>query len=208
MKKTVFILTLIASISSFAQSNSLSTNMSKTSSGNSQKGFYIGADYMNISDVKIDYSFRGNGRSASGDTVGGTHIGMGGITLGYNKTPDRGFGFSAGARFLESFNRSEYEDWKIQMIIPEANLTLAVNSLLVIYAGLNSAVFTGSSSADRLQSRPGFQSGLGFRLTKNVAWNAGYTIINQHINDKLEIGTAAEVDVRYSGFNSNLTYTF
>lgn len=207
MKKLVIVFVLLTSISSFAQSNSLSTNVSK-SKGKSQKGFYMGLDYMNLTDLQIKYKFKSDYGNHSGRSERGTSLGVGGVTLGYNQTPDRGFGFSAGARFLEAINRSEYGDQKLQMIIPEGNITLAASSLFTIYAGLNAAVWTGSTAATQYKTQLGAQAGMGLRFTKNLALNAGYTMMNQKYSETDDYLTEYELEMQISGFTSSLVYTF
>lgn len=206
MKKIVLMFALMLSISSFAQDNNLSTRASRPASP-SPLGIYVGLDYMNLTDVHMQYSAKTPYGTYTDHMESGTHLGMAGIAVGYDRTPDRGIGFKAGLRLLESFNRSEFGEDKLQMIIPEVNLTVAATNWLVGYAGANAAVWTGSSAAYKYKTQLGGQAGLGLRFTKNIALNAGYTILSQKASDS-SFGTDVDMDIQVSGFNTNLTYMF
>jgi hypothetical protein len=206
MKKVVLMFALMLSASSFAQDNQLSTRASKPASP-SPLGIYVGADYMNLTDVHAQRTAKTPYGTYSDHAEYGAQLGMAGITVGYDRTPDSGIGFKAGLRLLESFNRSEYGDDKLQMIIPEVNLTLAATNWLVGYAGANAAVWTGSSAAYKFKTQIGGQAGLGLRFTKNIGLNAGYTIMSEKISES-NFGTETDLDLQISGFNTNLTYMF
>lgn len=207
MKKFAIILALATSVNAFAQTNDSTARVNVKEMDQSQKGFYVGADYMNLTDVHSKINYKTSYASGSDTSVGGTQLGMAGVTLGYVRTPDRGFGFSGGVRLLEAFNKSEYGEMKLQTIVPEANLTLAMNRLLVGYAGLNAAAFTGSTAATKFQTNLGAQAGLGLRLNSNVAINAGYTMLNQKMTEKSG-SDSYDVEFQISGFNTNVVYVF
>lgn len=108
---------------------------------------------------------------------------------------------------MESFNRSEYEDTKLYIVMPQANLTVAANQMLIAYAGGNVAVLSGSSSISKYKSSLGLQAGLGLRFSKDISISAGYTMMNQRFEETQD-NVEVEADVRLSGFNSSLLYTF
>lgn len=206
MKKKVVLFSLFLSCAALAQNTSIT---GKGSGGDhSQKGFYIGFDYMNLTDVHSKIIFSSDAGKADYEE-NGTHLGTAGIRLGYNSTPESGFGYEAGARFLENFNKSEYGggDNKLYMIIPEVNATFAANRFLVGYIGINAAIFNGSTAAEQYKTDVGGQLGLGFRFTKELALNAGYTILRQRAS-LTNSSFDADVEYQIGGFNSNLTYTF
>jgi opacity protein-like surface antigen len=205
MKKIIFSSVLLLSMVSGAQENVMSTSQKYE---NGQKGMYVGVDYMNLTDAHVKITAKSDTYGNFNDnSVGGTHLGLAGVTLGYTQTPEQGLGFSMGARLLESFNQSEYGDTKLQAIIPEANLTLAANRYFIGYVGANAAVLTGSSTASKFKTQLGLQGGLGVRFTKNLALNAGYTMINQKMTNS-DGAFDIEAEFQWSGFNSNVVYTF
>jgi hypothetical protein len=207
VKKSVLILVLALSFSAFAQNNVVTGKFHEGE--RSQKGFYVGADYMNLTDVHVKITANGSWGSSSSKSEGGLHLGAAGVRLGYTQTPETGVGFEGGVRILETFNSSEYGDMKLQMIIPEANIKFAVNRFFLGYAGFNTAVWTGSTTANRYKTGLGGQAGLGIRFNKELALNTGYTIMNQTYSEtSSEFGSNFNLDLQISGFNSNLTYTF
>lgn len=135
-------------------------------------------------------------------------MGLAGVSAGYGMTESNGFGLKAGIRLLDSFNRGEYGDQKVQIIIPEGNLTFSANELFSLYGGLNAAVLTGSTSINKYKTQIGAQAGCGINFTKQVALNAGYTILRQKLSDTSDSGLKVDIDAQLSGFNSALTYTF
>jgi len=174
-----------------------------------QKGFYIGSEYMNLTDMRVTVRGTSEYGNFNDRYEGGTHLGVAGIRLGYAQTPEKGFGFEAGARLLESLNRSEYGDTKLQMIVPEGNLTGAVNRYFLGYIGLNVAVWTGSTEASKYKPGVGGQIGLGARFSKHFALNAGSTLMNQTLSSTSEFGNSKfDAEILVSGFTANLTYTF
>lgn len=208
MKRSFFVFALsLMTLSNtvFAQNNV--SRLQKPSQESPLKGAYIGLDYMNLSDLKVSSELKTSNGSSSYDSTGSTHLGLLGIRLGYGQTPESGLGYEGGVRFLESFNQSEYEDTKIYMIIPEANLKIALNKLLVAFAGVNFSMITGSSLYNDYKGQLGAQAGFGFRLPYQVAINLGYTMMNQKFESR---GSNASLsgDVRLSGFNSNVVYLF
>lgn len=197
-------------MNTFAQGgNTTTSNSSMRKMDDRKTGIYVGLTYMNLSDIKMDYKakHKPTGTKFSDSSTGGTHLGMAGIAAGYDRTPDFGLGFNAGAQLMESFNRSEYGDTKLYIVMPQANLTVAANRMLTAYAGGNVAVWSGSSAANKYQSQLGLQAGLGLRFSKDIALSAGYTMMNQKYEtteDNIEI----DAEFRVSGFNSALVYTF
>jgi hypothetical protein len=189
----------------FGQNGSgISTSMKKQDAGFSQQGFLVGAEYMNITELKIKIG--SDEHSESG------HLGMGGVRIGYNDTPDTGFGFNAGASFIRRTNKSE-SDGDFGFIIPSGNLTYGFQKYITGYAGLNVAILEEPSEAKEFfKPDLGLQAGLGFRFTKNIALNAGYMVIGQRVKttvyDNYEATSEEDGKVYYSGFNSSLVYTF
>lgn len=201
---------LLFSATSFAQSNvnTLKTE-SKSTPSQYENGLYLGLDYMNVTDIQMKTSVTSDVFELSqGErkSEGGTQLGLAGISIGYAKLPYQGFGFRAGSRFLESFNESEYGKQKLYMIVPELNAALALQRV-VIYAGINASVWTGSSDTNDYRTQIGAQTGLGFRINEHFTVNAGYTIMRQKLENKIRsISWSSELQA--SGFNSNVVYTF
>lgn len=207
MKKLALALILTVTSNCFAQQNSMSTTLPKPVD-NSQNGLYVGLDYMNLTDIHIKWESHSSDFSGTAKDEGGFHLGLAGVSFGYNKTPEQGLGVSAGLRLFQKLNHNENGDnTKIQIIVPEANFTLAANRYLTGYAGLNAAVLTGSTSTNDYRTQLGGQVGLGLRFTRNVAMNAGYTIIRQKVSYR-SADYSSDADFQFSGFNSNVTYTF
>jgi opacity protein-like surface antigen len=208
VKKILFILVMAVQMTAFAQDYETTTTMRMPSPGMSQRGFYIGMDYINITDLHITInSARRDSGSSHYYYEGGTHLGAAGITLGYNQTPERGVGFSVGGKLLQTFNSSEDGDQKVQFWIPEANLTLAMSRTLAAYLGLNTSFWTGAPSLNDYRPQVGGQAGLSLRFTKNVALNLGYLMMHQSSSIS-ETDYRAETDLVASGFNSNVVYNF
>jgi opacity protein-like surface antigen len=201
---TVFLASLMA-CTAFAQSGSgVSTSMKKRDAGFSQEGFQIGAEYMNISELRVKIG--SDDRSESG------HLGMAGVRIGYNHTPDTGIGFNAGASFLQRINHSEAVD-NFSFFIPSVNLTYGFHKYVTGFAGPNVAFLNEPSEAKEFfKPDLGLQAGLGFRFTENIALNAGYLVIGQRVRATVyhngEQISDDEGHVYYSGFNSSLVYTF
>lgn len=208
MKKIIAILSLVSMTSTvFAQGNISTEKMKKPD--RSQKGIYLGLSYLNLTDMHSNTKTIGEEESSSEYTETGTHLGAAGITLGYNRIPEKGFGFSAGAQLLESINRSENGDEKLNIIIPEANVALAANRYIFAFAGLNAAIWTGSAAMSKIKTQLGGQGGLGVRFNKSIVFNAGYLMMNQKVSTTSYDGKRQfDTDFQMSGFNSTLTYTF
>ena len=206
MKKLAMALVLGSSLSAFAQ-GSISTSQEKIAPSESQNGMYVGADYMNITDVHMKFTARSQGQTFSSSSVGGVSLGMAGVTLGYNKTPEIGLGFRGGAQLLQSINKSESGDTTFQILIPEFNGTLAIHQKAVLFAGVNTSVWGGSEGFRKYKSGLGLQAGITGRINRNLALNAGYTMMTQTLSDN-SFGSSVEMEVQASGFNSNVTYTF
>jgi hypothetical protein len=207
MKVIALLLASCLSSMALAQSNVSTGAMPKMK--NILSGVYVGVDYMNITDVKISYSLKGNnGGTSSGTNNSGTSLGAIGVRVGYDKTPIQGFGFAGGVRYLESMNTSESGPSKIQILIPEFNGTLAANSFFAVFAGLNYSKFVAPSFISKDNTgQLGMQFGFTGRFTKNIAANIGYTMINQKY-DKKEYWGSQSNDVRYGGFTTSMNYIF
>jgi len=207
----IVLLAALMTTAAFAQTetqteNGLSTSIDKFQIGHAQKGITVGAEYMNITNVRLEMN--------SQKVNLHTHLGMTGIRVGYNQTPDTGFGFNAIASYLESFNKSEAGDEKTAFFVPSGNLTYGFQQYLTGYAGFNVAFLT-SPSRDKDMFKPavGLQAGLGARFTKNLTLSAGYTILSQRVDFKTYVYSNGneqrqEGYLTMSGFNSNVTYTF
>lgn len=207
MKKIIAILSLLSMTSTvFAQGHISTEKMKKPDY--SQKGFYLGLSYINLTDVHAAFTSSGSAGENSGYSESGTHIGLAGVTLGYNRTPEKGFGFSAGAQILEAINRVEFDDEKLNIFLPEVNATFALNRSMLFFAGLNAGVWSGSETAKKFKTQLGGQGGIGIRFNRDLALNAGYTMMNQKYSDDSEGHQQFDADLQYSGFNSTLTYTF
>jgi len=206
----IVLLAALMTTAAFAQTeNDLSTsidNIDKFQIGHAQKGVTVGVEYMNITDVRLELNSQKFNLN--------THLGVTGIRVGYNQTPDTGFGFNAIASYLESFNKSEAGDEKTAFFVPSGNLTYGFQKYLTGYAGFNVAVMTSPSSAkDMFKPAMGLQAGLGARFTKNLTLSAGYTILSQRVDFKTYVYSNGneqrqEGYLTMSGFNSNVTYTF
>ena len=203
----IVLLTAIMTSAAFAQTEtSLSTEVDRFEAGHGQKGITVGAEYMNITDIRS--------RVGSEKSSVTTHLGMTGVRVGYNQTPDVGFGFTAIASYLQSFNKSEAgADEKVAFFVPSGNLTYGFQKYLTGYAGFNVGVLTAPSDMKKyFKPAIGWQAGLGVRVTKNVALNAGYTVISQQVDYKTYTYSGGEEKqtgyIDFGGFNSNLTYTF
>ena len=208
MKAVTGLLVLVLSSISFAQSN---TSKMKMGSGNSNplKGFSVGVDYMNITDLKSNVRAHSGGVSyPENKSEGGMSLGVVGVRIGYAKDMAKGFGWQAGTRYLETMNTSETNGAKYQLLIPEANLTYALNPYFSPYAGVNYSRFIAPSTfTDSFSGAFGVQFGMGVRFAKNVQANAGYTMMNQKLSMS-EPTYRASGEMRMSGFNANVNYVF
>jgi hypothetical protein len=208
MKNLVLILTLVTSTIGFAQDQAIRTRIVKKPKTNAQQGVYVGLDYMNLTDVHAKVSAKTPYGNFSDSTESGTALQMAGLTIGYNQTPDTGLGFSAGSRFLENFiDRKGETNQKLQMIVPEANLTFAATSNFILYGGANLSFWRASETDQTYEAQIGGQAGLAFRFTKDIALNMGYTVLNQKASTKTS-DMNADFELQLSGFTSNLIYTF
>jgi len=200
--------TLVAS-SAFAQDNNTTSQM-KRPQDSSQKGIFVGAEYINITDMNIEITAKSkNGFGSNSDkSSGGGHLGMAGVRLGYSQTPTVGAGFNAGLTVLTGINKSEYGDDNVTAYLPQGNFTFGFNKMLMAYIGPNIAILRSSSSFNDIYKPDiGGQIGLGLRLSKNLSLAAGSTLIRQKIEiDDSDVSATGELQL--SGFTSNLTYTF
>ena len=205
--KKILLAAMFLTTTAFAQGTSTNTMSTRPDRDHAQKGVYLGYEYMNLSDIHLRYKFSGTGFNSSGYREGGTHLGMSGINVGYNSTPDVGLGFKAGARILGAMNASEYGEKRIDMIIGEGNLTAAVNSYLAGYVGLNLAKFSGSQEIEKYETQVGGQFGVSVRFSNSIAANAGYTMLNQRRSSSTD-EQKETLEVLFSGFNTSFAYTF
>ena len=207
MKKMILALAITLPLSAFSQGNT-TTGARKEMAPKQKLGVYVGADYMNLSEAIVTLKTK-NGATINGsktDTnTSGIHMGMAGVRVGYEKLFPINIGFDLATRFIESFNKSEYGDTKLQMIIPEANFVAGVG-VFRAYIGANLATFTGSTAARDYKTQVGGQAGLGVRLPSGLGINAGSTLINQKLN--LDSANLEDADVLISGFTTNITYSF
>ncbi|MES3037701.1 MAG: hypothetical protein V4736_07315 [Bdellovibrionota bacterium] len=206
MKKLVVAIvgSVLVSQGAFAQGQSMSMQLEKPAI----KGFYVGADYMNLTDIKVKATafggayFRATGTNES-KSEGGTHVGMAGVRLGYIHPSPTKFAIGGGVRLIESFNRSEWGDSKVQIVMPEANLIYSFTEKVNTYGGINYAKFTGSSAANEFKPQLGLQAGLGMKFTRAISANAGYTMMGETIEDD-----RVKMEFVISGFNTNVNYSF
>lgn len=207
-------------LSAMAQVNASETRVRKSFS---QEGFFVGFEYMNLTDIHIksegsssstDKDGNVYSESRSDSSVAGTHMGLAGISLGYNSTPESGVGFIIGLRLMESFVRSEWGDQKLGIVMPEASLSFAFGKYAYSYAGLNVGKFSNSSGYNDFKPQIGAQIGLGLRFTPYLALNAGYTMIRQELNNSYTYSSSSgtvrgesKAEFQISGFSSGLSYT-
>jgi opacity protein-like surface antigen len=209
MKKIALSFALIcASLSAFGQQNELRTNLPNVEG--TKRGFFIGVDYMNLTDLTAKFETKskdGSYHNTANYTETG-HIGMGGLRLGYNQTPTFGPGFNAGLRMVETLNRSEWGgDNKVQMFIPEANFQFAFGENFVPYIGLNTSLWTGSSTMNVYRPGLGAQAGISFQFKRSVALNLGYTLLTQTYEQD-DSGYESKGDIQTGGFTTSVNYTF
>jgi hypothetical protein len=208
MKKIALALAVICTTASaFAQQNEMRSTMPKNDG--TKRGVYIGLDYINLTDIKSQSTMKekDTGITHSFDDSATTHAGVAGLRIGYSRTPSFGFGFNAGLRMLETFNRSESGDQKTQIFIPEGNMLFALSETFVPYLGLNTSVWTGSSNMNELHPGPGAQIGMGIQFNRSLALNVGYTFVSQTIKQE-EATYSTEGTFMVGGFTSNMNYTF
>jgi len=209
MNKQIFILVITALLASvaFAQSN-ISTSVESKYIGNSQRGFQVGIEYINLTDQQWEdtTSFGGETRHEKG--AGGMQAGVGGLRLGYNQTPEKGFGFNGALVYLETINKSEVGE-KLVILLPQGNLTYGMNRYLMGYAGLNVSVFSQNNrELEYYNPSVGAQFGFGVRATKNILVHAGYAMMRQQHKMDFGNGYSTEGYTQFSGFNSNISYVF
>jgi hypothetical protein len=192
---------------SFAQKISVGSSSGASSANYAQLGPYVGFDYMNLTDVQATQRIAGQGQNIKVDSKFGTHLGMGGVSFGYNQSPDRGFGFRAGVRLMDSLNQSEYKDDRMQIFLPESSFVYAFNSYFLTYAGINYAVWLGSDNYKQFRPNIGGQGGFGLRFSRNVSWNLGYTMMRQSLSEEF-LTYNVKTEIQLSGFNTNLVYNF
>jgi hypothetical protein len=211
MKKIALAIALVCTtVNAFGQKNEMRTTTTMPKVETTKRGFYVGMDYINLTDAQIKLTSTNktdNSATFSFDEKATTHMGIAGLRLGYSQTPISGFGFNAGLRMLETFNRSEYGDAKIQIFIPEGNLEYAINQYLVPYIGVNFSVWTGSSDLNVYRPGAGLQTGIGFQFNRSLVLTAGYTLLSQTMEDE-DSDSSSKGQILLGGFSSNLTYTF
>ena len=173
-----------------------------------QSGLYVGLDYMNLTDLQGKSKYQDQYGSDEMETKGGVSLGLLGVRLGYNQTPDKGFGFEVGGRYLQGFNKSETGDDAVRILIPEANLKYAFHPAFLVYGGINGAFWDGNESLRKYKTKLGAQAGIGFRFAKSVALNAGYTMLNQKIDEPISSNSKYEAHIQLSGLNSTLPHPF
>lgn len=209
MKKLILALAISVPTIGFAQGNTTSASQAELSP-KKNLGLSVGAEYMNLSDMKFTFKPKRELRNYVGDETysQGMHIGMAGVKIGYQKinnagTGMAGFGFDLNLRFLQSINRSEIEGIKsLYFLIPEANLVYGPGALS-IFVGANTTSISGSREFDDYRLAMGGQAGLGLKLNESLKIKAGYSVSRFFIEQ-----TDFDADIAMSGFYSSLNYTF
>lgn len=208
MKKLVITLILTYSATVLAQQGqTIESRNTLPKQSSTLRGFFVGVDYMNLTDMTSSSTSTRSGVRTSESTQGGTHLGMGGIRMGYNQAPDIGFGFNAGLRLLQTMNASEAGGGKAQMLIPDVNLIYAVNRIFVPYVGVNTTFLTSENSTADYQNRIGGQLGLGVRFTRKMMMSIGSTLVSLGTKYQ-DTKDETEGEFQLNGFTTNLTYTF
>jgi len=160
------------------------------------KGFFVGPAYLNVTDLKVTSGF--------GASTQGTSLGMAGGVLGYDRTPEQGFGFQAALQIVQSFNSAEYGATPLTFTVPEVDGTLGITRWLAVAAGLNYALWTGGNFGSVTPSgQIGGQANLLVRATSHFSVRAGYLIMMEKMSFPSD-----SVTFQASGFNSNIVYQF
>jgi len=208
MKTTAFLFAFVFASMASAQSNVSTGKASRSKSVLS--GFYVGADYMNLTDVKVGAKVHNSQYNVSGEMDGhqGMSLGTLGVRLGYESNVASKLAVCGGLRFAEAFNSGEYGDTKLQFLIAESNLSYSLLPVFAGYLGVNYGEVMGPSKAnDAYQGNFGWQAGFAVKATSHIVLNLGYTVLNQKL-DMSESKTSANGYVRFSGFTSSLNYVF
>lgn len=203
MKKIIIALSLVFSFSAFAQNSSVTDNARRPDL--TSKGFYIGVDYMKLILTHSKDTYRDQVGEYNTEGEVSEDENFAGFRLGYSSTPISGIGYEAGFRFLQHLSDEENEKTRISIL--ELNAILAMNHIFIGYVGINGAIFGGSSVVDEYKADVGGQVGLGLRLTSDLTFSIGYTVIRQKIA-KVTPTSDSDSAYQFDNYNSNLTYTF
>ena len=176
------------------------------------KGFFVGMEYMNITDVNMQYTIRSTDYLyyKYDNSKGGTQLGVAGISLGYKFEIDKGLlpaRFTMGGRLLQSFNKSEYGTDKITFIVPEINAGVLLGNYVEVFGGVSIPVIRGNDQINKYESRGGLNAGLVITPTENIGIKLSSSVFSFHIEDK-DDKSSYTADVLLSGFAAGVQYTF
>ena len=188
--------TLLFSLNAFSQGQS---TISATTS--ELKGVYVGLEYANLTDLRIDSQFTySNGLVVKDTNKSGTHLGIAGVSAGFRlvNINDQPITLSGGLRVLQSFNGSEDGGEKTTFYIPEATLGYLLTEQFEAFAGLSIPVIKGSESVNKYGSRGGLSAGFSVNVIPKFSLKAAYNAYFFKIDQQL--GTAKmEADAAIAG---------
>lgn len=189
-----------------AQDNTSRTQKKPVSkSSYDQNGIYVGVDYLNLTDVKSEYQSTFDGKKYEDRSHGGTHVGLTGFQIGYNRAPELGLGYQIGTRFYRSIEKSDGESMDVYLL--ESNIKYAFSKMVVPYAGLNVSRLIADEGDLKSGMDVGAQVGVGIRFQPKLTLNLGSTAIAQTVSMKdKDFNLTGKTLVH--GFNSSLNYTF